>query len=137
MLTGLGCLLALASSCSDPQPSLDGYWDLVSNHDNATGTTSPVTSGTAVVHYHDGVVEFYLSNGTQKGCAMQTYAVQGNTIIYGDGGKNLMEVTSTTLRLTTLKDGTSIGYSDFVRLATFSVDGYGTCKGDNSGADAG
>jgi hypothetical protein len=117
------------------QPRLDGYWDLVANHDNATGATSPVASGTAVAHYQDGVVELYLSDGKTKGCAVQTYTVQGNTITYADGGQNLMELTDQTLRLTTLKNGTSIGYSDFVRLAAFSPDGYGPCGG--GGADAG
>jgi hypothetical protein len=126
MLAGL---LALASSCSDPQPSLDGYWDLVANHDNATNTTSPVKSGTAVVHYQGGVVELYLSDGTTKGCGSQKITVQGNTITYADGGQNLFEVTDQTLRLTTLNNGTPLGYSDFVRLAAFSPDGYGTCIG--------
>jgi hypothetical protein len=125
LLTGL---LALAS-CSDPQASLDGYWDLVANHDNASGTTSPVASGTAVVHYQGGVVVLYLSDGKTKGCGSQKFTVEGNTITYADGGQNSFEVTDQTLRLTTLKNGTPIGYSDFVRLAAFSPDGYGTCAG--------
>jgi hypothetical protein len=139
MLAGLGSLLILASACSSPdsQPSLDGYWNLVSNHDNAAGTTTPVPSGTAVVHYNQGVVELYMSDGTTKGCGLNTYTVLGNAITYSDGGQNLMEVTDKTLRLTTLKNGTPIGYSDFVRLATFSAEGYDTCKSSNSGADAG
>jgi hypothetical protein len=129
-----------AGGTPDPDatpPSLDGHWDLVANHDNATGTTTPVESGTAVVHYQDGVVELYLSDGTTKGCASQTYTLQGNTITYADGGQNLMEVTDTTLRLTTLKNGAPIGYSDFVRLAAFSPGGYGLCQRGGSGADAG
>ena len=140
MLAGLGWLLSLAPACAQhdaSQPSLDGYWDLVSNHDNATDTTTPVASGTAVAHYNGGVVELYLNNGTTKGCGLDTYTVQGTTITYDHGGSNVLEVTDTTLRLTTLKDGTPIGYSDFVRLATFSADGYGACKSGNGGADAG
>jgi hypothetical protein len=140
MLAGLAWFLILAPACSQPdasQPSLDGYWDLVSNHDNATGTTTPVASGTIVVHYNGGVVELYMSNGATKGCAQNTYTVQGTTITYGYGNPNQMAVTDTTLRLTTLQDGTPVGYSDFVRLATFSADGYGACKSGISGADAG
>ena len=160
MLAGLGSLLILASACSSPdsQPSLDGYWNLVSNHDNAAGTTTPVPSGTAVeeivvadcdldcVEYSRThwpflrdrrVNELYMSDGTTKGCGLNTYTVLGNAITYSDGGQNLMEVTDKTLRLTTLKNGTPIGYSDFVRLATFSAEGYDTCKSSNSGADAG
>ena len=139
LLVGLGCLLALVPACAQhdtSQPGLDGYWNLVSNHDDATDTTTPVASGTAVVHYNGGVVELYLNDGTTKGCGVDSYTVQGTTITYGQGGSNLMEVTDTTLRLTTLKDGTPVGYSDFVRLATFSADGYGTCKSGNASAVA-
>lgn len=138
-LASLGCLLMLTPACAQHNaspPSLNGYWDLVSNHDNATDATTPVVSGTTVAHYNGGAVELYLNNGTTKGCGLDTYTVQGNTITYSNGGQNSLEVTDTTLRLTTLKDGTPVGYSDFVRLATFNADGYGPCKSGNSDAGA-
>jgi hypothetical protein len=139
ILAGLACFLASACDQQDAsQPSLEGYWELVSNHDNATGITAPVAPGTAVLHYRGGVIEMYLNDGTTKGCGSNTYTLQGNAIHYGTGGDpNLMEVTASTLRLTALKNGTPIGYSDFVRLPTFSAEGYGTCKSSSSGADAG
>jgi hypothetical protein len=123
----------VASGADASEPSLDGYWDLVANHDNATGTTTPVASGTAVVHYNGGVVEMYMNNGVTKGCGSNTYTVQGTTITYATGNPNEMAVTDTTLRLTTLQAGgdsgyVPVGYSDFVRLATFNPDGYGICQ---------
>jgi cysteine-rich repeat protein len=126
------------SGADASHPSLDGYWDLVSTYDNATGTATPFASGTAVVHYNGGVVEIYMNDGANKGCASNTYTVQGTTITYAYGTPNSFTVTDTMLRLTSPQaGGTSAGYSDFIRLATFSADGYGTCQSANSGADAG
>ncbi len=128
MLAGL--LLLLASSCSDSHPDFEGTWDCVSNHDNATDITTPVTPGMFVADYHGGVVTLYLNDGTHpKGCGTQTYTVEGDTITFPNGGKNVLEVTGNTLRLTTLKDGKAIGYSEFVRLDNFQPEGYGTCGG--------
>jgi hypothetical protein len=125
-----GLLLLLASSCSDSAPSFEGTWDCVSNHDTATGSDTPVTPGMFVADYHDGVVTLYLNDGTNpKGCGTQTYTVEGDTITFANGGKNVLEVTGKTLRLTTLKDGKAIGYSEFVRLDNFKPEGYGTCGG--------
>ncbi len=122
-----GLLLLLASSCSESAPSFEGTWDCVSNHDNATDTTTPVTPGMFVADYHDGVVTLYLNDGTHKGCGTQTYTVQGDTITFANGGKNVLEVTGKKLKLTTLKNGEAIGYSEFARLDNFKPEGYGTC----------
>jgi len=129
------------SGADASQPSLDGYWDLVANYKKATGTTTPVASGTGVLHFNGGVAEFYLSNGETKSCGLRTYTVQGTTITYDNGAAVSLAVTNTTLRLTTLQVGDALDnmpgdYSDFIRLATFNPDGYGTCQSANGGADA-
>jgi hypothetical protein len=115
------------------QASLDGTWDLVSKYDAATGTTTPVASGTGVVSFNSGVVTLYLNNSGTKTCGSSTYTVQDTTITYVGGNADSLTVTDTTLRLTTLKAGglfsSKLGdYSDFLRLATFTPDGYGTCN---------
>ena len=125
--------LAGQVGCSDSQPSLDGYWDLVSAYKKATDTTTPVASGTGVVHFNGGVVEIYMNNGGTKTCGLSTYTVRGTTITYVGGNTDSLAVTDTTLRLTTLQGGGAFGnmpgdYSDFTRLATFNADDYGTCQ---------
>jgi len=131
----------VASGADAKQASLDGYWDLVSAYKKATGTTTPVASGTGVVYFNGGVVALYINSGGSKTCGLSTYTVQGTTITYVGGNTDSLAVTDTTLRLTTLQAGGLFGnmpgdYSDYIRLATFSADGYGSCDRGDSGADA-
>jgi hypothetical protein len=123
----------MASDADTSQPSLEGYWDLVSTYSEATGITTPAASGTGVVYLRGGVVVLYLDNGGNKTCGQSTYTLQGTTIVYAAGNVDALIVTSTTLRMTNLKPGGPFSknpgdYSDFVRLATFSADGYGSCS---------
>jgi hypothetical protein len=136
MLASLGCLLLLTPACAQHDatpPNLNGTWDLVAKYEGATGTTTPVASGTGVVYFNSGVVTLYLNNGGTKTCGSSTYTVEGTTITYVGGNADSLAITETTLRLTTLKAGglfsSKVGdYSDFLRLATFTTDGYGTCN---------
>jgi hypothetical protein len=123
----------VVSGADAGQPSLEGYWDLVSTYSEATGITTPAASGTGVVYFRGGVVVLYLDNGGSKTCGQSTYTLQGTTIVHAAGNVDALIVTSTTLRMTNLQPGGPFSknpgdYSDFVRLATFSADGYGPCS---------
>ena len=122
-----------ASGADASQPSLDGYWDLVSQHDAATDTTTIVASGTGILYFNSGTVTLYLDNGGTKTCGSSTYTVEGTTIVYVGGNSDSLVVTDTTLRLTTLQAGGLFAskpgnYSDFARLPTFTANGYGPCN---------
>lgn len=115
------------------QPALDGFWELVSTTSAATGTTTPVASGTAVVQFKDGMVTLYFDNGTTRSCGTNSYTLQGTTIVYQVGNVDSLVLTETTLRLTNVQPGGLFGktpgdHSDFVRLATFNPESYGPCQ---------
>ena len=125
-------IISFTLSCSDDDASLDGYWDLTSFYDSGTGTPTPVTSGTAVIHFHGGSHEYYYDMGT-PGCTLGTYTVNNDLITYNTGTVDRYRVTESSLRLTTVTGGPPFNndpgdYSDFVRLSSFDPAPYGTCK---------
>jgi hypothetical protein len=115
------------------QPALDGFWDLVSTTSAATGTTTPVASGTVVVQFNNGVVTLYYENGATKSCGTNSYSLQGTTIAYQAGNVDSVVLTETTLSLTNVQPGGLFGkdvgdHSDFVRLTAFTPEDYGPCS---------
>jgi hypothetical protein len=115
------------------QPALDGFWDLVSTTSAATGITTPVASGTAVVQFDNGVVTLYYENGATKSCGTNSYTLQGTTIAYQAGNIDSLVLSETTLTLTNVQPGGVFGknpgdHSDFVRLTTFTSESYGPCS---------
>lgn len=122
-------------SCDDDSddPTLDGYWDLVSFYDSDTMTTSPVSPGTSIIHFHGGSHELYYNNKGTLGCTSGTYSVSGDRITYNTGTVDSYSVAETSLRLTTVTGGapfynTAGDYSDFNRLGSLDPAPYGTCK---------
>ncbi len=131
MIVSVGMIfLSCFDDDSETQSSLEGYWDMVSFTDS--GGTTEVTSGTAIIHFHNGSHEHYYSLGT-PGCNLGTYTVSGNRITYNTGTVDAYSVTEASLRLTTVEGGPPFDkepgdYSDFIRLTSFDPAPYGTCK---------
>ncbi len=119
-------------SCTDADDaSLDGYWDLTSFYDSGFDTTTPVTSGTAVIHFHGGSHEYYYDMGT-PGCTLGTYTVDNDLITYNTSTVDRYRVSDMSLRLTTVTGGPPFNndpgdYSDFIRLTSFDPAPYGAC----------
>ena len=115
------------------QPSLEGYWDLVLKYSSSMDNTTHVASGSNVVRFMDGVAAHYLDNCGIKICSLSPYSLQGMKMVFVGGNANALVVTDTTLRMTALQAGGLFGSIpgdtlDFVRIATFSPDGYAACQ---------
>ena len=132
-MAGAGGTMGGSGGSGATQPSLIGYWELVSTYKVATATKATATSGAFVVHFDGSAAALYINNGTSKTCSGASYTLQGDTITYASGASSTLVVTATTLRQTTVKPDPIFkddpgDYSDFVRVSTFAADGYSGCK---------